>query len=70
MNNFAVSSLVFDVGGRRDVLFVMEGDTFILTTDKKLRANWSSHIFGAAIHGSDIDKLRNNFESFDKKTKV
>jgi hypothetical protein len=46
------------------------GDTFILTTDKKLRSNWSSHSYGITITSHDLDKLRNNFDNFDKKTKV
>lgn len=49
---------------------VVAGDTFILTTDKKLKNNWTSYSFGITLQSHDIDKLRNNFESFDKKTKV
>jgi hypothetical protein len=48
----------------------MDIDAFVLTTDKKLKANWSSFSLSGLITGHELDKIRNYFYKFDKKTKV
>ena len=47
----------------------MDIDAFVLTTDKKLKSSWSSYmLMGQTAH--DLDKIRNNFDKLDKKTKM
>ena len=48
----------------------MDLDAFVLTTEKKLKSNWTSHLLSNSITATEVDRIRSNFSKFDKKTKV
>mmetsp|Transcript_12608 Transcript_12608/g.19039 ORF Transcript_12608/g.19039 Transcript_12608/m.19039 type:complete len:468 (+) Transcript_12608:170-1573(+) len=48
----------------------MDLDAFVLTTEKKLKSNWTSHLLSNSITATEVDRIRSNFSKFDKKTKM
>ena len=48
----------------------MDADTFVISTEKKLKNNWTSWTIANALSSGNIDEIKYNFDKFDKKIKV